>query len=80
MTACERVVCVRSPYSLKSRGGLQFTYYTKLQEKSCYYLLIMYMKKHHRKSKHTEVLKRACAICNVHTYYSECQTTRPKEN
>ena len=26
-------------------------YYTKFLEKSCYYLLIMYMNQHHRKSK-----------------------------
>ena len=32
-------------------------YYTKLQEKSCYYLLITYMKKHHRKSRQTKFWK-----------------------
>ena len=29
-------------------------YYTKLQKKSCYYLLIMCVKKHHRESKQTK--------------------------
>ena len=45
-------------------------YCTNLQEKSCYSLLRMCMKKHHRKWRHTEFFKRARAIYNVHSYYS----------
>ena len=39
-------------------------YNTKLQEKSCEYLLILYMKKHRRESRQTKFWKRARAICN----------------
>ena len=45
-------------------------YYTKLQEKLCYYLLIMYMEKHHRKSRQTKFWELARAICNLHTCYN----------
>ena len=50
-------------------------YYTKLQEKSCYYFLIMYMKKHHMKSKQTKFWKRAHAlfvICTRGTTLPQC--------
>ena len=43
---------------------------TKLQEKSCYYLLINYMKKHHRKSRQTQFWKLAHAICNLHLCFN----------
>ena len=39
-------------------------YYTKLQEKSCECLLILYMKKYRRESRQTKFWKRARAICN----------------
>lgn len=39
--------------------------------KSCYFLLIIYEKKHHRKSRHTEFSKRADALCNVHSFYKD---------
>ena len=29
-------------------------HYTKLQDKSCYYLLIIYMEKHHKKARQTK--------------------------
>ena len=47
-------------------------YYTKFLEKSCYYLLIMYMNQHHRKSRErqTKFWKRARAIFNLHLCYN----------
>ena len=35
------------------------------------HLLIMYVNKHHRKSRHTEFSKRAGAVCNVHSFYKD---------
>ena len=55
----------------KRQQNLQFTYYIKLQMKSCYFLLIIYEKKHHRKSRHTEFSKRADALCNAHSFYKD---------
>ena len=50
----------------------QFTsaYCTKFLEKSCYLLLIMYMKKHHSKSRQTKFWKRARAVCNLHQCFN----------
>ena len=43
------------------------TYYTKLQEKSCCYLLMIYMKKQQRKARQTYAL---LCNCNLHLYYN----------
>ena len=37
----------------------------QIARESCYYLLIMYMKKHHRKSGQTKFWKCTCTICNL---------------
>ena len=44
-------------------------YYNKFQEKSCYYLIIMYMEKHVRYLRQTKFWKHARAVCNFHLYY-----------
>ena len=58
---------VHSIFSLKNFVS---TNCTKLQEKSCYYLLIMYMKKHGRKSWQIKFWKRVWVICNLYLYYN----------
>ena len=50
----------------QSRGAC----YNKLHSKSCYYLLIMHMKKYRRKSRRTQFLKSARAICNLHPRFN----------
>ena len=50
-------------------GKFTGAYYTKLQEKSYYYLLIMCIKKNHKKSRQTILWQRALAICNSHSCY-----------
>ena len=45
-------------------------YYTKLQEKSCYYLLIIFMKKHYWESRQWKFWKHMQAICNLHSCYN----------
>ena len=41
-----------------------------MQEKSCYNLLTMYMKKHHRKSRQTKFWKCVSPFCNLHSFYN----------
>ena len=50
----------------QSRGAC----YNKLHSKSCYYLLIMHMKKYRRKSRRTQFLKSARAISNLHPRFN----------
>ena len=45
-------------------------YYTKLQEKSCYYLLIIYIKRCLRNSRKTKFWEHPCIICNLHFCYN----------
>ena len=54
-------------------------YHTKLRGKFCHYLLIIYMKKRHRKLRQTKYWKHVHAICNLHLcYYTwECTHFQP---
>ena len=49
---------------------LQVLINTKLQEKLCYYLLIMYIKNTPRKSRQKQFWKRVRAIFNLHSCYN----------
>ena len=49
---------------------LQLLIYTKLQEKSYYYMFIMYIRKQHRILRQIKFWKCGCAICNLLLCYS----------
>ena len=56
-----------------SLKNLQVLIHTKLHEKSCCYLTIIYMKKHHRKLRQTKFCQRALfAICTCVTTLHSC--------